>query len=149
MQDFIKLKQQLEILWQEVERLERETPEPGPGGTSDYTELSNKPSINGVELNGNKTLTQLGIAPAATICMIMTATPFAIAVKKLELQYTHIVITVIQVVIYAVLSELFLIIFILIHAIQLATSVVQLEQQLTHMIMLVMRFVMFVQKQEL
>ena len=66
MQDFIKLKQQLEILWQEVERLERETPEPGPGGTSDYTELSNKPSINGVELNGNKTLTQLGIAPAAT-----------------------------------------------------------------------------------
>lgn len=66
MQDYIKLKQQLEILWQEVERMERENPEPGPGGTSDYTELTNKPSINGVELNGNKTLTQLGIAPAAT-----------------------------------------------------------------------------------
>lgn len=46
--------------------MERENPEPGPGGTSDYTELTNKPSINGVELNGNKTLTQLGIAPAAT-----------------------------------------------------------------------------------
>lgn len=66
MQDYIKLKQQLEILWQEVLRMERENPEPGPGGTSDYTELTNKPSINGVELNGNKTLTQLGIAPAAT-----------------------------------------------------------------------------------
>ena len=66
MQDFIKLKQQLEILWAEVLRLERESPEPGPGGTTNYNELSNKPSINGVELNGNKTLTQLGIAPAAT-----------------------------------------------------------------------------------
>lgn len=60
------IRQRLELLWQEVEKLERENPEPGPGGTSDYTELTNKPSINGVELNGNKTLTQLGIASAAT-----------------------------------------------------------------------------------
>lgn len=60
------IRQRLELLWQEVEKLERETPEPGPGGTSDYTELTNKPSINGVELNGNKTLAQLGIASAAT-----------------------------------------------------------------------------------
>ena len=33
----------------------------GSGGTSDYTELSNKPSINGVTLSGNKTSTDLGI----------------------------------------------------------------------------------------
>jgi len=30
-------------------------------GTMDYTELNNKPSINSVELNGNKTLEDLGI----------------------------------------------------------------------------------------
>lgn len=33
----------------------------GSGGTSDYSQLSNKPSINGVELSGNKTNSQLGI----------------------------------------------------------------------------------------
>ena len=31
----------------------------GGGGTSDYNDLSNKPSINGVQLIGNKTMTQL------------------------------------------------------------------------------------------
>ena len=34
------------------------------GGTSDYTDLTNKPKINNVELNGNKTLNDLGIQPA-------------------------------------------------------------------------------------
>lgn len=33
----------------------------GGGGTSDYTDLSNKPKINGVELNGNKTTSDLKI----------------------------------------------------------------------------------------
>ncbi len=33
----------------------------GSGGTSDYTELSNKPKINNVELSGNKTTSDLGI----------------------------------------------------------------------------------------
>lgn len=33
----------------------------GSGGTSDYTQLENKPSINNVELNGNKTLDELNI----------------------------------------------------------------------------------------
>lgn len=33
-------------------------------GTTDYTELTNKPQIGGVELTGNKTLTDLGIQPA-------------------------------------------------------------------------------------
>lgn len=31
------------------------------GGVTDYSELSNKPSINGIELVGNKTLSELGI----------------------------------------------------------------------------------------
>lgn len=34
----------------------------GTGGTEDYTELTNKPQINGVELTGNKTATDLGLA---------------------------------------------------------------------------------------
>ena len=35
------------------------------GGVSDYTELENKPSINNVELDGNKTSSDLGLAPAS------------------------------------------------------------------------------------
>ena len=34
----------------------------GSGGTSDYVDLTNKPSINSVELVGNKTLEDLGIS---------------------------------------------------------------------------------------
>ena len=34
----------------------------GGGGTSDYTDLENKPQINSVELSGNKSLHDLGIA---------------------------------------------------------------------------------------
>lgn len=34
------------------------------GGVSDYTELSNKPSINGQELNGNVSLSQIGAQPS-------------------------------------------------------------------------------------
>lgn len=34
---------------------------PGPPGTTDYEELENRPSINGVELIGNKTSAELGI----------------------------------------------------------------------------------------
>ena len=34
------------------------------GGSSDYTELTNKPSINGVTLSGNKTSEELGIQKA-------------------------------------------------------------------------------------
>lgn len=35
----------------------------GEGSTSDYSELTNKPQINGVELVGNKTLDDLSIQP--------------------------------------------------------------------------------------
>ena len=34
------------------------------GGTTNYSELNNKPQIAGVELSGNKTLSELGIQPA-------------------------------------------------------------------------------------
>ena len=36
----------------------------GTPGTSDYTQLTNKPQIENIELTGNKTLTDLGIQPA-------------------------------------------------------------------------------------
>ena len=36
----------------------------GGGGTSDYTDLTNKPQINGVTLNGNKSTSYLGITAA-------------------------------------------------------------------------------------
>ena len=36
----------------------------GGGGTTDYTQLTNKPQINSVELSGNKSLSDLGIQPA-------------------------------------------------------------------------------------
>lgn len=37
----------------------------GGGGTSDYSELTNKPQINSVTLSGNKSLSDLGIASAS------------------------------------------------------------------------------------
>lgn len=39
----------------------------GGGGTTDYSALSNKPTINNVELSGNKTSSDLGIASASDI----------------------------------------------------------------------------------
>lgn len=36
----------------------------GSGGTSDYDDLTNKPSINNVTLSGNKSLSDLGIQPS-------------------------------------------------------------------------------------
>ncbi len=39
------------------------------GGTTDYTVLTNKPSINSIELNGSKTLTDLGIQPSGNYAL--------------------------------------------------------------------------------
>ncbi len=39
----------------------------GGGGTSDYSDLTNKPQINGNELRGNKTAAQLGLAASVDI----------------------------------------------------------------------------------
>lgn len=47
----------------------------GSGGTSDYTDLTNKPSINNVELNGNKSLADLGIViPAVPVQSVNSKT---------------------------------------------------------------------------
>ena len=39
----------------------------GGSGTSDYSELSNKPKINDVELNGNKSSADLGLASDSSV----------------------------------------------------------------------------------
>lgn len=39
----------------------------GSGGTSDYSELSNKPQINSVTLSGNKSAADIGLATAADL----------------------------------------------------------------------------------
>ena len=39
----------------------------GGSGTSDYSDLTNKPSINSVTLSGNKSLSDLGIAAASAV----------------------------------------------------------------------------------
>lgn len=49
----------------EVDTAIEEAIEHGGGGTTDYTELTNKPSINGVTLTGNKTTSDLGIVENA------------------------------------------------------------------------------------
>ena len=41
----------------------------GSGGTSNYNALTNKPKINNVELNGNKTLNDLGIQPSGNYAL--------------------------------------------------------------------------------
>lgn len=43
----------------------------GGGGTTDYDALYNKPSINDVELTGNKTLDELGIASKADLTSVL------------------------------------------------------------------------------
>ena len=45
----------------------------GGGGTSDYTQLTNKPSINSVTLSGNKTSADLGLQDAIQIDSMPTA----------------------------------------------------------------------------
>ena len=49
----------------------------GGGGTSDYSQLTNKPSINGVTLSGNKTSADLGIGGDADIRIINAQSPTA------------------------------------------------------------------------
>lgn len=60
-----QVRQRLEILYQIVDELEAQGG--GSGGTDDYTQLSNKPQINGHTLTGNKTGSDLGLASAAAL----------------------------------------------------------------------------------
>lgn len=45
----------------------------GSGGTTDYTDLVNKPSINSVTLSGNKTAADLSLASASDVAAKITA----------------------------------------------------------------------------
>lgn len=45
----------------------------GSGGTTDYTDLTNKPSINGTTLSGNKTASDLGLQDAMQLSTMPTA----------------------------------------------------------------------------
>ena len=47
----------------------------GGGGTSDYTDLTNKPQIEGVTLSGNKTAANLGLAKSTDIPSASSSTP--------------------------------------------------------------------------
>ena len=49
------------------------------GGASDYNDLSNKPSINGVSLTGNKTSADLSLVSAPTVLTDQTSTSMALA----------------------------------------------------------------------
>lgn len=51
----------------------------GSGGTSDYEQLTNKPSINGNELSGNKTTAQLGINVPTKVSDLTNDTGFITA----------------------------------------------------------------------
>ena len=54
----------------------------GPAGTTDYSDLTNKPSINGVTLSGNKTAEDLGLVEA-----IGVASAFAIPSSGASVSY--------------------------------------------------------------
>ena len=49
-------------LHSEIRDALRNISEGGGGGTTDYSKLTNKPQIGGIELNGNKTVAELGLA---------------------------------------------------------------------------------------
>lgn len=66
-----QIRQRLEILYQLVEKLEGQ-PAPGPGGTTDYNDLENKPQINNITLSGNKSASDLGLATAAALSSLIS-----------------------------------------------------------------------------
>lgn len=49
----------------------------GGGGTSDYTDLTNKPQINGNTLSGNKSASDLGLMPTTTLATVATSGSYA------------------------------------------------------------------------
>jgi hypothetical protein len=61
-----QIRQRLEILYQMVDQLE-EGGGGGGGGTTNYNELSNKPAIEGQQLVGNKTASELGLATTSQL----------------------------------------------------------------------------------
>ena len=65
----------------------------GSGGTTNYNELSNKPSINGIELSGNKSTSQLDIYEKITtseIDNILNPSPVEDYIIDLDNDYEYI-----------------------------------------------------------
>lgn len=63
-----QIRQRLEILYQMVDELEASGGGGGGGGgTTNYNDLSNKPSIEGQQLVGNKTASDLGLATTSQL----------------------------------------------------------------------------------
>lgn len=54
----------------------------GGGGTSDYNDLDNKPSINNVTLSGNKTSHDLGLMPETTLAAVATSGDYDDLINK-------------------------------------------------------------------
>lgn len=61
----------------------------GGGGSSDYNNLLNKPQINGVELSGNKTTSDLGISGATVSTLYQASTTEQVATIELASPYTN------------------------------------------------------------
>ena len=58
------------------------------GNTTDYEQLKNKPSINNVELSGNKTLSELGIASSEDVSKLNTKVDTIIEKAELNIKNT-------------------------------------------------------------
>lgn len=71
-----QMRQRLEILYQMVDELEAGG---GGGGTTNYNDLSNKPSINNQVLTGNKTLGDLGAATPSDITQAFSPSTIELA----------------------------------------------------------------------
>lgn len=62
-----QIRQRLEILYQMVDELEAGGGGGGGGGTTNYNNLTNKPAIEGQQLVGNKTASDLGLATTSEL----------------------------------------------------------------------------------
>lgn len=71
---------------EDVVPVEEETVVVNIGGTSNYNELRNKPKINDVELNGNKTSSDLGLATSAQGGKADTAVQQTTTIAGIDLQ---------------------------------------------------------------
>ena len=68
----------------------------GGGSSSNYNNLSNKPQINGVELSGNKTASDLGIGGATVTTLYEASTTEQVATIELTSSYANYDFLVIQ-----------------------------------------------------
>lgn len=77
-----QIRQRLEILYQMVDELETSGGGGGGGGTTDYNELTHKPSINNVTLSGNRSLDDIGVSQAISDALTPVQTAISGKVDK-------------------------------------------------------------------